>query len=127
MSKKQTQALKRPRMRFCKYCRGRFRARTSGGVKQAFCCPDHRKQYHKRGALPFEKLKDQLEKSLVLGVKDRFRELFRTVEGEKWTAQWDHNRKLKTEVRELESRLRKLEEKVRKLGIDYLARIGNPL
>lgn len=48
--------------RRCPYCRCLFLppARKRGSPAR-FCCPEHRKQYHKVGALPFSKLQDQLK------------------------------------------------------------------
>lgn len=56
-------ATKRPKKR-CPYCRALFDPPArKRGLEIRFCCPEHRKAYHKFGALPFSKLQDHLKKA----------------------------------------------------------------
>lgn len=50
----------------CVYCKGLFDLPArKRGYEARFCCPDHRKMYHKLGALPFSKLQDQIKKEFA--------------------------------------------------------------
>lgn len=50
-------------LRRCRYCHARFKPDAQpGGKPQVFCCAQHRKNYHRYGGLPFEKLKATMEK-----------------------------------------------------------------
>jgi len=53
------------RFRPCLLCRAKFKPTTKVTERadsQKFCCPNHRKEYWKHGALPFDKLMARIEK-----------------------------------------------------------------
>jgi ribosomal protein S14 len=53
------------RFRKCKLCRLDFRPTThviERADHQEFCSPNHRKEYWKKGAVPYQKMMDRIEK-----------------------------------------------------------------
>jgi hypothetical protein len=48
--------------RRCKYCRALFTPERAQDKNAKFCTPNHRKAYWRYGGLPFDKMKDALEK-----------------------------------------------------------------
>ena len=55
------------RMRPCRLCKAQFKPTThvvACADAQAFCCPNHRKEYWKYGGLPFDKLMARMEKRM---------------------------------------------------------------
>jgi hypothetical protein len=62
------------KLRKCRYCRGEFYPRKTGGKEQYFCCESHRKMFWKSGSLPFDKLVVRFERfvqALVADLRDR--------------------------------------------------------
>ena len=67
-------------LRRCRYCHAQFKPDAQpGGKPQVFCCPQHRKNYHRYGGLPFDKLQARLDKEIrklvPTLVKDELRRL----------------------------------------------------
>ena len=58
-----------PPQKRCKYCRAKFTPRAQGS-EQLFCSANHRKNYHKYGTLPFDRLMDRVRKELARMVAD---------------------------------------------------------
>ena len=57
--------------RSCRYCKAKFRPVRED---QRFCKADHRKAFWKYGSLPFDKMRDQLEKHVRKVVHEAVRE-----------------------------------------------------
>jgi hypothetical protein len=55
--------------RQCKYCRAQFTPARLAGKEAKFCCPNHRKAYHRYGGLPFDKLMDRVRKEMKLEIR----------------------------------------------------------
>lgn len=60
-----------------------FRARSAGSP-QLFCCKQHRCDYHRRGALPFEKLVDDVTKRIAPPLIERMEALEKRLDGAEW-------------------------------------------
>jgi len=50
--------------RKCAYCRGSFTPQRGQDKDQRFCCPNHRKAFHRYGGLPYHKMREQIMKDV---------------------------------------------------------------
>lgn len=63
------------RLMKCRYCKGEFWPRRTGGSEQHFCCSSHRKLFWKSGSLPFDKLALRMEQHVERIVGARLSDL----------------------------------------------------
>jgi len=59
----------KPAVAVCKFCRVAFQPRSSGGSKQGFCCPNHRKLFHAYGGRSTAKLAQRIIREVLAAVR----------------------------------------------------------
>src|SRR5689334_17331781 len=89
------------KLRKCRYCRGEFYPRSTGGKEQHFCSEAHRKAFWKSGSLPFDKLVLRVERLVGSLLLDKMN----TIE----LSQASAYQEIQREMAAIHSRLRALE------------------